>query len=66
MKLKSFYLRNFKNIQLKTLEFADGNYTTLVGLNGSGKSNWIEAVANVFSHLYGDKKFEFDFSLLYE
>lgn len=66
MILKTFWIRNFKNIKDQTLTFADGNYTTLVGLNGSGKSNWIEAVANVFSHLYNDRKFEFDFSILYE
>jgi len=66
MKLKSFYIRDYKNITDKTLVFAEGNYTTLVGLNGSGKSNWIEAVANVFCHLYGDRRFEFDFSMSYE
>jgi len=66
MKLKSFCLRDYKNITDQTLVFAKGNYTTLVGLNGSGKSNWIEAVANVFCHLYGDRRFEFDFSMLYE
>lgn len=66
MKLKSFCIRDYKNITNQILDFADGNYTTLVGLNGSGKSNWIEAVANVFCHLYGDRNFEFDFSMLYE
>lgn len=39
-------LSDYKNIQLgHTLDFSTRSYTSLVGANGSGKSNWIEAVA---------------------
>ena len=45
-------LSEYKNIQIGgTLDFSTQNYTTLVGANGSGKSNWIEVMASVMLHL---------------
>ena len=51
MKLTSLYINGYKNIQAGALVFSDGNYTVLVGENGSGKSNWVEAIAAVVCHL---------------
>ena len=53
MKLKRItLLSEYKNIEIGgTLDFSKQNYTTLVGANGSGKSNWIEVVASVMLHL---------------
>ena len=53
MKLKRItLLSEYKNIQIGgTLDFSTQNYTTLVGANGSGKSNWIEVMASVMLHL---------------
>lgn len=53
MKVKRItLLSEYKNIQIGgTLDFSTQNYTTLVGANGSGKSNWIEVMASVMLHL---------------
>ena len=67
MKLKRItLLSEYKNIQIGgTLDFSTQNYTTLVGANGSGKSNWIEVVASVMLHLLEnrDPGFAYRFSL---
>lgn len=57
-------LSGYKNIERGcTLEFSKLNYTSLVGANGSGKSNWIEVVASVMLHLIEKKKPHFDYSI---
>lgn len=42
----------YKNIQAGVLMFSNNNYTALVEAIGSGKSNWIEAIAWVMTHLF--------------
>lgn len=60
-------LSDYKNIQLgHTLDFSSRSYTSLVGANGSGKSNWIEAVASVILHLLENRDPGFDYSLFLE
>lgn len=60
-------LSDYKNIQYgNILEFSNRSYTSLVGANGSGKSNWIEAVAAVMLHLLEDRAPGFDYSLYLE
>jgi predicted ATP-dependent endonuclease of OLD family len=69
MKITKLRIQGYKNIQDLTIEFADGlNYAAFVGLNGSGKSNIIEAVSIIFSYLYSDRKKKtiFDFELSYQ
>ena len=51
MKLSSLYIDKYKNIQHGVLFFSEEGYTALVGENGSGKSNWVEAVTAVCCHL---------------
>ncbi len=65
MKLVSLcLLSNYKNIQAGSLlQFSGLNYTALVGANGSGKSNWIEAVAAVMLHLLENRAPGFDYRL---
>lgn len=65
MKLNRLTLLNqYKNIELgSTLKFSELNYTSLVGANGSGKSNWIEAVASVMLHLMEKREPNFDYSI---
>lgn len=56
-------LSEYKNIPRGgTLDFSSRNYTSLVGANGSGKSNWIEVVASVMLHLLENRIPEFDYS----
>lgn len=60
-------LSDYKNIKSgHTLEFSSRSYTSLVGANGSGKSNWIEAVAAVMLHLLEERIPDFDYSFYLE
>lgn len=63
MKLTSLYIDEYKNIQQGSLFFSDDGYTALVGENGSGKSNWVEAVAAVCCHLIEGQDPKFSYKL---
>lgn len=70
MKLIKLYINQFKNLNDFTLDFADKNgITVLIGNNGCGKSNIIEAISGIFKSLYliGDasKRVSFNFALDY-
>lgn len=53
MRLLSLYIKEYKNIQGQTFDFSDNTgYITLIGLNGSGKSNLLEAISLIFDDLY--------------
>lgn len=64
-KVSSSY-RNLKGLKIKF----DNNMSTyvVIGANGAGKSNVLEALSSVFKTLYYDsnRNFEFDFYLKYE
>lgn len=66
MKLTSLFINKYKNIQQGVLFFSDEGYTALVGENGSGKSNWVEALAAVCCHLIEGQKPEFQYTLKLE
>lgn len=66
MKLTSLYINEYKNIQQGSLFFSDEGYTALVGENGSGKSNWVEAVAAVCCHLIEGNAPKFSYKLRHE
>ncbi|MBR4268111.1 MAG: AAA family ATPase [Bacteroidales bacterium] len=54
MRLKSLYIKDYKNIKDQTFDFsANTGYIALIGLNGSGKSNLLEAISLIFDELYG-------------
>lgn len=66
MKIKRIYIKKYKNIQEQTLTFSDAaRYLALIGENGSGKSNWLEAVSMIFRSLYS-KDVPFTYELEYE
>lgn len=67
MQLISITVEDYKNIHRQTLNFCVDGYTTLIGLNGSGKSNWLEVIAHVFLSLYDPTvPCEFDYKLEYK
>ena len=66
MKIKTLVIPSYKNIQAGILVFPKCGYTALVGENGSGKSNWVEAVAAVIQHLLGFKAPDFNYTLRLE
>lgn len=53
MKINSLYIDGFKNISGQKMQFPDSmSFLTLIGLNGSGKSNYLEAISLMFNKLY--------------
>ena len=69
MKLKSLYIEKYKNLFPLTIDFEPGNgLTMLVGNNGSGKSNVLEAISGIFHDLFKEKdgrKITCDYKLEY-
>lgn len=73
MRLKSIYISEYKNLRDFTLDFSQEHFLEVfVGKNGSGKSNFIEALLEVLRHIYqydwGDNRHEllFSYELVYE
>lgn len=53
MRLRSVWISNYKNLKDFTLAFeGDGFIDIFVGKNGSGKSNFLEALIEIFDHLF--------------
>lgn len=66
MKLKRVYIKRYKNIQEQELIFdSESSYLALIGVNGSGKSNWLEAISMIFRSLYS-KDVSFSYEIEYE
>ena len=69
MKLKNLYIKKYKNLSPLTIDFESGNgLTMLVGNNGSGKSNVLEAISGIFHDLFKEKdgrKITCDYKLEY-
>lgn len=54
MRLKSVFISNYKNLKDFEISFeGDGFIDIFVGRNGSGKSNFLEALIEIFDHIYG-------------
>ena len=67
MKLKSLYIQEYNNIKEQTFDFSNNTgYIALIGLNSSGKSNLIEAIALIFNSLLNKKKIPFKYEIQYE
>lgn len=72
MRLKKLHIKEkgFKNLKDIRIDFEQANgISVLIGNNGSGKSNLLEAISNIFAHLYKkvDKlKPDFDYELTYK
>ena len=66
MRLDKLHIRRFKNLQNVYVDFDEMSpYTVLVGGNGTGKSNLIEAIAWIFRALDLDEPSPFDYELEY-
>lgn len=69
MKLKKLHIENYKNLKDFDLDFENDNgLSIIVGNNGSGKSNILEAISGIFCEWYGKVKYSFpcDYSISYE
>lgn len=71
MRLKSVWISEYKNLVDFTLTFDGHSFLDIfVGKNGTGKSNFFEALVEIFNFIFSSKKkrsdINFDFHLLYE
>lgn len=69
MKIKRLYINGYRNLNEKTFFNFEHctNYVALIGLNGSGKSNVLEAVSKIIhSYYYKQQITDFTFLLEYE
>jgi hypothetical protein len=67
MDLKTLHIAGYKNLVDTRLTFDTGETPiTIIGNNGTGKSNLIEALLHIFVGLYYDRPPDFDFHLQYE
>ncbi len=66
MKIHSIYIDGYKN--LKSIEIfmpEDSPVAAVIGNNGSGKSNILEALTQIFSAIYNEKPVEFRYKICY-
>lgn len=68
MKLKKLQIKKYKNLIDFTVDFESGKgLSILIGNNGSGKSNVLEAISGIFVNAYSAKAIhKFIYSLTYE
>lgn len=66
MKLKSLWINGYKNLLDTTINFEDCSIPiAIIGNNGTGKSNLIEALLHIFMGLYYDNVPDFDYKIEY-
>lgn len=66
MKLQSVYIEKYKNLT-GTYDFtSQDSYIALIGENGSGKSNLLEAISIIFSCLYNEQDPPFNYKIVYD
>lgn len=68
MRLKEVYISSYKNLSDFTVKFDGDNFIEVfVGKNGTGKSNFFEALLKIFNHLFNDDEtIEFSYKLKYK
>lgn len=68
MKINYLKINGYKNLRTKAI-FDDisncENYLALIGLNGSGKSNVLEAISKIFASLYNGSNTDFAYEIRY-
>ena len=65
MKINNIHISSYKNIKGQTLTLSNDRYTTLIGTNGSGKSNWLEAISSIFLSLYMKQPNDIEYNIEY-
>ena len=65
MQITSLYIDDYKLLKQFSISFRK-NVSILIGINGSGKSTIIEAIAQIFSDAILKEKSKFGFKLTYE
>lgn len=66
MKLISVYIEKYKNL-IGTYDFTDQDgYAALIGENGSGKSNLLEAIGLIFQSIFNKNEIPFNYTITYK
>lgn len=64
--LYSLWISSYRNLKNFSIDFEQTDqYCTLIGLNGSGKSNVLEAISEIFLNLYRGSVPRFQYTLKY-
>lgn len=67
MRLKYVFIEEYKNLKDFEITFDGSSFIDIfVGKNGSGKSNFFEALIKIFHHLQDDEDTRFDYEIVYE
>lgn len=67
MQLVSLWVKDFKNLKDFTINFENQeNLSIIIGNNGSGKSNILEAISAIFAELYGSASHIDNYNLKYK
>jgi predicted ATPase len=71
MRLRSVFISHYKNLNDFSILFEGNAFIDIfVGKNGSGKSNFLEALIEIFDHIYdfkpGEKGPDFDYDIAWE
>lgn len=67
MRLKYVFIKEYKNLKDFEIIFNGSSFIDVfVGKNGSGKSNFFEALIKIFHHLQDDEDTGFDYEIVYE
>ena len=67
MRLKHVFISHYKNLQDLSVDFDNDSFIDIfVGKNGSGKSNFLEAIIEIFRHLFEQKSTcQFEYKIRY-
>lgn len=66
MKIHSIYIDGYKNLKdMEILMPEDSSVAAIIGNNGSGKSNLLEALTQIFSAVYNEKPVDFRYKICY-
>ena len=66
MKIKYFFVDGYKNLHNVELFFEEGStVNAIIGNNGSGKSNILEALTIIFAAKYNNEPVSFTFDIIY-
>lgn len=66
MKLLSVYIDKYKNLSGNYDFTSQDGYIALIGENGSGKSNLLEAISLIYQGIFDKKEIPFDYTIKYQ